>query len=44
MKIIEEDIVEVLGGLLEDKKYCLNFGVKVLRNVIDDYYSKEKKV
>lgn len=27
LNIIEEDIIEVLGGLLENKKYCLNFGV-----------------
>lgn len=44
MKITEEDIVEALGGLPEDKKHCSNLGVKALRNAIDDYYSKEKKV
>ena len=42
-KISEEDIIQALGGLPEDKKHCSNLGVKALRNAIDDYYSKEKK-
>ena len=41
-KISEEDIIQALGGLPEDKKHCSNLGVKALKNAIDDYYSKEK--
>ena len=41
--ITEEDIIQALGGLPEDKKHCSNLGVNALRNAIDNYYSKEKK-
>ena len=43
LKISEEDIVQALGGLPEDKKHCSNLGVNALRNAIDNYYIKEKK-
>lgn len=37
MKIAEDDIVEALGGLPENKKHCSNLGVKALRNAICNY-------
>ena len=43
LQITEEDIIEALGGLPEDKKHCSNLGVNALRNAIDNYYIKEKK-
>lgn len=43
LQITEEDIIQALGGLPEDKKHCSNLGVKALRNAIDNYYSEEKK-
>ena len=43
LKITEEDIIQALGGLPEDKKHCSNLGVNALRNAIDNYYSREKK-
>lgn len=36
----ENDIVEALGGLPENKKHCSNLGVKALRNAIDDFYKR----
>ena len=38
MKITEDDIVEALGGLPENKKHCSNLGVKALKNAINDYF------
>lgn len=38
MKITENDIVEALGGLPENKKHCSILGVKALRSAIEDYY------
>jgi len=40
LKITEDDIIEALGGLPENKKHCSNLGVKALRNAIEDYYKK----
>jgi nitrogen fixation NifU-like protein len=40
LKITEEDIIEALGGLPENKKHCSNLGVQALRNAIQDYYDK----
>lgn len=37
MEIVENDIVEALGGLPENKKHCSNLGVKALRNAIYNY-------
>lgn len=42
LNITEEDIIEALGGLPENKKHCSNLGVQALRNAIQDYYDKEK--
>ena len=38
LKITEDDIVEALGGLPENKKHCSNLGVRALRDAIEDYY------
>ena len=38
--ITEEDIVDALGGLPENKKHCSNLGVKALKNGIYDYLEK----
>ncbi len=43
LQITEEDIIQALSGLPEDKKYCSNLGVKVLKNAIYNYYSREKR-
>lgn len=40
LKITEEDIVNALGGLPENKKHCSNLGVQTLKNAIEDYYKK----
>ncbi|WBW99726.1 iron-sulfur cluster assembly scaffold protein [Oceanirhabdus sp. W0125-5] len=37
LEITEEDIIDALGGLPEQKKHCSNLGVKALRNAIEDY-------
>lgn len=42
LKITEEDIIDALGGLPENKKHCSNLGVQALRNAIEDYNNKEK--
>lgn len=42
LKITEEDIIEALDGLPEDKKHCSNLGVEALRNAIKDYQKGEK--
>lgn len=43
LKISEEDIIEALGGLPENKKHCSNLDVKALRNAIDNFYENAKK-
>ncbi len=40
LKITEDDIIQALGGLPENKKHCSNLGVKALKNAIEDYYKK----
>ena len=40
LKLTEDDIVNALGGLPENKKHCSNLGVKALRKAIDDYFAK----
>jgi len=40
LKISEDDIVEALGGLPENKKHCSNLGAKALKNAISDYFNK----
>lgn len=42
LEITEDDIVEGLGGLPENKKHCSNLGVQALRNAINNYKSNEK--
>lgn len=42
LKITEDDVVDALGGLPENKKHCSNLGVQALKNAIQDYYGKEK--
>lgn len=37
MKITEDDTVDALNGLPEEKKHCSNLGVKALRNAINNY-------
>lgn len=44
LKITEEDIVEGLGGLPENKKHCSNLGVQALRNAINNYISSMQKI
>ncbi|MDD4157297.1 MAG: iron-sulfur cluster assembly scaffold protein [Candidatus Cloacimonetes bacterium] len=42
MKITEDDIIDALGGLPENKKHCSNLGVKALRSAIENYnYRKD---
>lgn len=38
IKITEEDIVQALGGLPENKKHCSNLGVEALKNAINNYF------
>jgi nitrogen fixation NifU-like protein len=40
LKLTEEDIVQALGGLPENKKHCSNLGIKALHNAINDYLKK----
>ncbi|MFL0197650.1 iron-sulfur cluster assembly scaffold protein [Clostridium sp. WILCCON 0269] len=35
--ITEDDIINALGGLPENKKHCSNLGVKALRSAIENY-------
>ncbi|MCM8710110.1 iron-sulfur cluster assembly scaffold protein [Clostridium sp. SYSU_GA19001] len=43
LKITEDDIINALGGLPENKKHCSNLGVKALRNAINNYIQKSGK-
>jgi len=43
MKISEQDIIDALDGLPEDKVHCSNLGVSALREAIMEYRSKEEK-
>lgn len=38
--ITEEDIIEALGGLPENKVHCSNLGVSALRKAINNYNQK----
>ena len=40
LKLTENDVVEALGGLRENKKHCSNLGIQALRNAIEDYYKR----
>lgn len=37
LKITDEDIIEALDGLPENKVHCSNLGVTALRNAIKNY-------
>ncbi|MBV1817995.1 iron-sulfur cluster assembly scaffold protein [Anaerosalibacter bizertensis] len=43
LEIQEEDIVEALDGLPENKLHCSNLGVQALRSAIKDYLNKKEK-
>lgn len=42
MKISEQDVIDALGGLPEEKKQCSNLGVSALKNAIQDYLEKQR--
>ncbi len=44
LKLTDDDVIEALGGLPENKKHCSNLGIQTLRNAIDDYYKKNTKM
>lgn len=43
LSITEEDIINALNGLPENKKHCSNLGVSALRKAISNYYEKNNK-
>ena len=42
MNITEEDIIQALAGLPENKIHCSNLGVSALRNAIENYLIKKR--
>lgn len=40
LALTEEDIVEALGGLPENKKHCSLLGIEALKNAIEDFREK----
>lgn len=42
MGISEQDVIDALDGLPEEKKHCSNLGVSALKNAIQDYHHKHK--
>lgn len=42
MNISEQDVIDALGGLPEEKKHCSNLGVSTLKNAIQDYLGKQR--
>lgn len=40
MEITEQDVIEALEGLPEEKKHCSNMGVAALRAAVRDYLNK----
>ena len=42
MNITEEDIIQALDGLPENKVHCSNLGVSALRNAIENYLNKNR--
>lgn len=44
MKITEQDVIDALDGLPEEKKHCSNLGVGALNNAIQDYIEKQRWV
>jgi len=43
LEITDEDVIEALDGLPEEKKHCSNLGVSALRAAIHDYKDRESK-
>ncbi|MBU4440531.1 MAG: iron-sulfur cluster assembly scaffold protein [Firmicutes bacterium] len=43
LKITEEDVIEALDGLPEEKKHCSNLGVSALKMAIQDYQDRQTK-
>lgn len=43
LKITEQDIIEALDGLPEEKRHCSNLGVSALKLAIQDYEDKRTK-
>lgn len=43
LEITEEDIIEALDGLPEEKKHCSNLGVRALKTAIADYKGRQSK-
>lgn len=42
LNITEEDIIQALDGLPENKVHCSNLGVSALRNAIANYLNKNR--
>ena len=42
LNITEEDIIQALDGLPENKIHCSNLGVSALRNAIENYLNKNR--
>ncbi len=42
LNITEEDIIQALDGLPENKVHCSNLGVSALRNAIRNYLNKNR--
>lgn len=42
LKITEEDVINALDGLPDNKKHCSNLGVAALRAAINNYYENSK--
>ncbi len=42
MKITEQDVIDALDGLPEEKKHCSNLGVSALKKAIENYQEKQK--
>jgi nitrogen fixation NifU-like protein len=42
LSITEEDIIQALDGLPENKVHCSNIGVSVLRSAIENYLNKNR--
>lgn len=42
MRLTEEDIIEALDGLPENKVHCSNLGISALRNAIENYLKETR--
>lgn len=42
LKITEQDVINALDGLPEEKKHCSNLGVSALKDAISNYWKKQK--